>query len=114
MAKAHGKRRLKKAISQYQTHILVLGLLCVVTSFGLGIRTAGDVQTISPTNAADTVLAGDMNIDGVLTVEDAISILEIAQGYTDPTPEQLLRDPNEDGQLTVDDAVRVLHDLAAL
>lgn len=94
--------------------MLTLGVLCIVASFSLGIRTSGDVQTIAPTNAADSVLEGDMDGDERLSVQDVILILEIAQGYANPTLRQLQADPNGDGKLTIDDAVSVLHDIAAL
>lgn len=95
-------------------HIVVLGLLSVVSSFTLGVKTAGDVETVQLSEAGGIVTAGDMNADGLLTVEDAIRILEIAQGYESATAEQLLADPNGDGQLTVEDAIRVLHDIDTL
>lgn len=96
-----------------QPHIYVLAALSVVSSFALGIHTAGDVQTIAPLQAEGTTIAGDMNADGILTNADVIAILDIAQGYETATSEQLLADPNGDGQLTVDDAIRVLHDIAS-
>lgn len=97
--------------ASYQMPVLVLGALSVVTSFGIGIKTAGDVQTIQPTSANEVRLAGDMNMDGVIDKKDVIIILEIAQGYQEATPEQLLADPNSDGNLTIDDAVRMLYDI---
>jgi hypothetical protein len=110
MSPKHTSRTAKRSV---QPHILVLGVLCVLTSFSLGIKTAGDVQTIAPSEAGGMHITGDMDEDGRLTVHDAINILEIAQGYKEATPEQLMADPNGDGQLTVDDAVRLLHDIAA-
>lgn len=99
--------------SAYQPYLVALGIVTVVASFGLGVRTAGDVHPIRATLAEDSILKGDMNGDAQLTVEDAIAILEVAQGYEQATVDQLRADPNDDGQLTVDDAVRLLHDIAS-
>lgn len=52
--------------------------------------------------------AGDIDGNGTVDIADAISILEIVQGYAPSTPEQLRADPNSDGVLTVDDAIRIL------
>ncbi len=93
--------------------IYLLGVLCVVSSFSLGVRTAGDVQTVAPSEAGGIRLTGDINEDGQVTVRDAIDILEVAQGYEAATVEQLLADPNADGSLTVEDALRILEDLAS-
>ncbi len=111
MSSKHTSRKTKRSV---QPHIIVLGILCVLSSFSLGIKTAGDVETIAPTEAGGMHITGDMNEDGRVTVHDAIEILEIAQGYKEATAEQLLADPNGDGQLSVDDAVRLLHDIASL
>lgn len=111
MPTKHTPRRQKRAAP---LQVIVLGLLAVVSSFTLGVRTAGDVETVEHTEAGGIVTAGDMNADGLLTIEDAVSILEIAQGYEQATAEQLLADPNRDGQLTVEDAIRVLHDIDTL
>ena len=94
--------------------VVALGVLCVVSSFSLGIQTAGDIETIAPSEAGGIRLTGDINNDGQLTVRDAIDVLEVAQGYETATVEQLLADPNGDGHLTVEDAMRILQDLAAL
>jgi|SRR3989338_1268220 len=91
--------------------ILTLGMLCVVGSFTVGIRTAGDVRTISPLAAETIQLPGDMDINGQVDLKDVIIILEIAQGYREPTQSELRADPNGDGMLTVDDAISLLHKL---
>ncbi len=92
--------------------VLGLGTLAIVSSFTIGMKTAGDIQTVAPMEASGTQITGDVDADGVITVRDAIAILEVANGYTDATPEALLADPNGDGQLTVDDAIRILSDLS--
>lgn len=94
-----------------RVQILAIGTLCIVSSFSLGIRTAGDVQTVAPSEAGGIRLIQDINGDGSVSIEDAIAILEIVQGYESATPEQLQADPNSDGHLTVEDAMRILQDL---
>ena len=94
--------------------VLALGALCVISSFSLGVKTAGDIETVAPSEAGGIRLTGDIDSDGRVTVRDAIDILEVAQGYEVATPEQLMADPNGDGQLTVEDAMRILQDLASL
>src|SRR3989344_6310214 len=84
-----------------------LGFLAVVASFTVGMKTAGDVSTVSPLEASGTRISGDINSDSLVDERDAIVILEIAQGYEEATPEQLLADPNHDGKLTIDDAIRI-------
>lgn len=98
-----------KLVKRRNIHVLSLGLLSVVGFFALGIQTAGDIKTIATLGAEGTELRGDMNGDDRLDIRDAIEILEVAQGYADPTPKQLKADPNSDGTLTVDDALSVLH-----
>jgi hypothetical protein len=107
-------RKHQSFIWQKQLPVLVLGALAVVSSFAVGIRTAGDIETVAPSEAGGIRLAGDVNNDGALSVLDVIDILEVSQGYEEATPEQLLADPNADGQLTADDAMRVLQDLASM
>lgn len=97
----------------FTPQILTLGLLAAVVSFGLGVKTAGDVQTIEHTDASSDIVAGDMNADATVDEQDVILILEIAQGYEAATPEQIAADPNDNGVLTVDDALRVLQTLVA-
>ncbi len=89
------------------TYLLPLTVLAVVASFGLGIQTAGDVQTVQRSSATD-VESGDLNADGTVDEQDVIAILEIAQGYRPATVAERAADPNGNGELTVDDAVRVL------
>lgn len=92
--------------------VLSLGTLAIVSSFAIGLKTSGNIQTVAPIEASATTVSGDVDADGIITVRDAIAILEVANGYKDATPENLLADPNADGQLTVDDAIRILHDLS--
>lgn len=93
--------------------LVFLSIVSVVSSFALGIRTAGDVETVAPLQAEDMRMAGDINGDHTVDVRDVLIVLEIAQGYSEAAPEELLADPNGDGQLTVDDAMRMLRDIAS-
>lgn len=93
--------------------MFTLGFLAVTSSFFIGVKTAGDVETIAPSEAGGVRITGDINSDSVVDERDVIVILEIARGYEEATPDQLLADPNGDGHLTVDDAIRLLHDLAS-
>lgn len=88
--------------------LLAVGAACIVSSFALGIRTAGDVAPVSLIEAGGVTLAGDMDGSGVVDLRDVTIILEVAQGYSDATVDQLAADPNGDGVLTVDDAIRLL------
>ncbi len=92
--------------------ILALGIVAVLSSFTLGIKTAADVKTVAPMEASGSRLSGDVNDDGVIDTRDVIAILEVARGYKDATPDELLADPNSDGQLNIDDAIRILSDLS--
>lgn len=101
--------------------IAAFGVMCVIGSFMLGIETAGEVHPFAATQATSIEVfdadvpayaAGDMTGDGFVTIEDAIALLEITQGYTIPTSTQLKADPNSDGRLTVEDALRILRTLS--
>lgn len=89
-----------------------MGAATIMSAFFVGIQTAGDVQPIALIEAGSTELRGDVDRSGSIDLRDAIVILEIVQGYRDPTPEELKGDPSGDGLLTVDDALRILATLA--
>jgi hypothetical protein len=93
-------------------HLVPVAVLAAVASFAVGMRTAGDLQTVQWSSADDGTLQGDVNADGTVDVADAIAILEIAQKYRVPTVRELEADPNGNGALTVDDAIRVLRSLS--
>lgn len=97
--------------SRRNVSLATLGMLCVIGSFAAGIRTAGDVRTISPLAAENAQLSGDIDSNGRVDLIDVITILEISQGYREPTPDELRADPNGDGVLSVDDALSLLHTL---
>lgn len=89
---------------------LLIAAVGVPVSFGVGMRLAGNVNTISPTSASE-VVSGDMDGNGTVDRTDVEIILKIAQGQREPTPHQLRADPNRDGNITVEDAMRVLREL---
>jgi hypothetical protein len=99
--------------SASKVQLLVLGVLCMVSAFAVGTQTSGTVHTVGSTEALGGRLPGDVNADDTLSVADAIVILEMVNGYREPSPRELLGDPNADGQLTIDDALRILRDLNA-
>lgn len=91
----------------------MMGAATVLCAFVIGIETAGDVHPIALIEAGSDSVRGDVSGNGILDLGDAVAILEIVQGYRDPTPEELRKDPSSDGLLTVDDALRVLATLSA-
>ena len=95
-------------IARRNATLLVLGAACVITSFSVGMQTAGNVQPFALTEADSTLQAGDITADGTVDLHDVVFILESVQGYRRVTPEHLRGDPNEDGALTVDDALHIL------
>jgi hypothetical protein len=112
--------------SSHKTRTMVsasrLGLAAgaVALSFFLGVRTAGDVQLNETSEAALPLkaeltakpLEGDMDANNVISVNDAILVLEIAEGMENPTPEAIKRgDLNSDGRLSVLDALRILRSI---
>jgi len=94
--------------SRRNRRVVALGVVCVVSSFAVGIQSVGEVQPVALIEAGSIQEAGDVDGSGSIDVRDAIRILEVAQGFSEPTPEELKADPNGDGMLTVSDAVRIL------
>ena len=94
--------------------MLALGTATIAMCFAIGIETAGDVEPIALIQAGSPQLSGDIDGNGRIDQQDVRIILEVAQGYSVPTPEQLLADPNRDGQLTVSDALQLLATLSTL
>jgi len=94
--------------SRKNVHALALGVVCIVSSFAIGIQSVGDVQPVTLIEAGSIQQAGDVDGSGEVDLQDVIAILEISQGYNKAAPAQLMADPNRDGRLTVDDALRVL------
>lgn len=97
-----------------QLQMILLGVLCVVGSFALGIHSSGDLRTIASLEAGMPLGDSDANGDGTADLEDAIEFLEVVRGYRDLEPRHVRADPNSDGQITVDDVLQLLHDLTRL
>lgn len=88
---------------------VVLGSMSA--AFLLGIETAGDVQPVIGSTEAlesESAIAGDLNANGQIDLEDAIAALEIAEGYRTPAPEELAADPDQDFHITARDALSIL------
>ena len=98
--------------SRRNSRVLMLGTACVVSSFAIGIQSVGEVQPVTLIEAGAVQELGDVDGSGGVEIQDVITILEIAQGYSEATPAQLRADPNADGQLTVADAMRILETLS--
>lgn len=92
--------------------------LCVTSSFFIGMQSTGNVQTLQSSQAAEergTVAPkrGDIDGDGILTVSDAILILERADELSEPTSEEVRRgDIDGDFKLTTKDVMRILRSIA--
>lgn len=93
-----------------RTVLIVAGSMSL--AFALGIETAGDVQPVVIATRADaSVLAGDLNGNGQLDLDDVHAALEIADGYRTPTPQELAADPDRDYRITTEDAMSILEQL---
>lgn len=101
------------SIGSNRASVILLGALSVAASFTLGVRTSGDVATVSPLQAEDSGLSGDMNDDGMVTIDDAVVLLSLVRGDHAASPDQLQRDPDGDGTMSIDDAIMILEDVAA-
>jgi hypothetical protein len=104
-----------KSLSKTTVPSIALGVLCTLGAFVIGIRTSGDVQPFGTSEAAlqasltGEAIPGDINGNGMLDAEDAIAILEYADGLETAEPADIRRgDTDGDLQLTVRDALKVL------
>src|SRR3989338_4288903 len=101
------KTKLPFLLSPQIARLLSFGALCVLGSFIIGVQTAGEVQPFTHSEAEgieaahESDLAGDIDGNGMVAVEDVIRILEIVQGYSEPTLRELSRDTNGDSRLEV-------------
>lgn len=94
--------------------VLALGALCMIGSFTFGIESAGDMHTITASQAAERLAGdGDIDGDGKTTERDALEILLLLRDGREPTVAQLAEDPSGDGRLTIDDAILLLRDAQA-
>ncbi len=62
-------------------------------------------------DAGESALAGDFNLDGYLSIDDAVVGRLLATGALTVQPEHILRDTNQDEVITMDDVIIVLHTL---
>ena len=106
------KSHIPQKLTRKNLQIFSLAGLCVLTSFSLGINSAGNVQPFELIEAGSPEILGDLNEDGVISVDDAIVALEVVQGYKRVSPVHLQADPNGDGLITTDDAIRILREFA--
>lgn len=103
-------------MSKQKTHITartigtaLVGTLSVITAFAIGLRTAGEVETIAPIEANELlIMSGDLNGDNMVNEEDVSLAIEFSEGYDTPTVQQLKADPNRDGVITAADALTIL------
>ena len=102
------RKKIHSIISRKMAGTLSLTIACVVSSFALGMHSAGNVQPVTLIEAGSSQQRGDIDGDGIIDLADVALILEISQGYTKATVDQIKADPNEDGALTVDDALSVI------
>lgn len=110
-------------LSAHTAKLVGFAAACVMGSFLVGIRSAGEVRPFDALKAStfeqvDTVpsetLRGDINGDGLLSVDDAILLLEMVQKERPGSEQALLADPDADGQLTARDALEILRSVQAL
>lgn len=69
----------------------------------------GNAQKAVLLDAGESVLAGDFNLDGMLSIADAVIARRIASGMMQATGDHLLRDTDDDGVITMADSIFVLH-----
>jgi len=62
-------------------------------------------------DGGESALIGDFNIDGRLTIEDAIFALRLTTGRMSVQQQHLLRDTDGDNQVTFSDVLFVLHSI---
>lgn len=61
--------------------------------------------------SGDSALAGDFNLDGILSLEDVVIARRLATGSLQPQEAHLLRDTDHDRVITMNDVLFVLHSL---
>lgn len=108
-----------KSLTQTAVPSIALGALCTIGAFVIGIRTSGDVKPFGTSQAAlrasltGPAIAGDVDDNGVLDMNDAIAILEFSENLETPTVQQIRRgDTDGDYRLTIKDALRVLRGIS--
>lgn len=99
--------------------LLGFATMCVLGSFLIGVRTAGDVQPFARSEAQQanilgSIVSGDMDGNGTVNVQDVLLLLQIIKGDVAETKQAHLADPNGDGHLTIEDAIVLLRSLPPL
>jgi hypothetical protein len=87
-------------------------IAAVSIAFTLGVKSAGELHTVSPMKAVGEAVRGDYSGDGVLAIDDAIIALELSMHQRDVTDDDLAIDWNNDGNVTADDALGILQTLS--
>jgi hypothetical protein len=93
------------------TPAIVLGLLCIVSAFSLGIETAGDMATVETIEAAEPAvitIAGDLDGNGIVTAKDAMIAVDTIRSGREAPSDVLAADPSGDSHLTIDDVLFIL------
>lgn len=89
--------------------VIAAGVVTSIVFFGMGVRSAHEIQTVGSLRAADAAMTGDLSGDGTVTIADALIALDIIQDYAPATPQQRKDDPNGDGAITIQDLRSILH-----
>jgi len=114
---------LSRFLSAHTAKLVGFAAACIMGSFLVGIRSAGEVQPFDALRASTFEQAnqapaetprGDIDGDGLVSVEDAILLLEMIQEERPLSEQALLADPDGDGRLTVGDALDILRSVQAL
>ncbi len=71
----------------------------------------GNSQKAVLLDAGESVLAGDFNMDGMLSIADSVFARRLATGAMQITEDHLLRDFDGDGEITMSDSIYILHTL---
>ncbi len=114
-----GRLERKRHLSGTVLGTMALGVLSIIASFGLGIRSAGEIRTLEHSEAAvgtASVLEhprGDINKNGMTDIRDAIRMEEIILGLSPAERTEILDgDMNGDFKLTGQDLLALLHTIA--
>ncbi len=113
-------KKLTHMLHRTRLQTVALGIVCSMAAFTVGLETAGDVHPYDTTQAAVTASEdlpkiaprGDIDNDGIVTVNDAIVLINVAEGVEIATPDMVKRgDADGDFRITYKDAIRVLYSL---
>ncbi len=121
---------LQNLLSKRNITFLVFGVACTFGSFLIGIHSAGEVQTFQRSEAQQPVFTatvdhvaaivnspivssfrGDMDGNGTVNVNDAITAIKIIRGEHPADENALLADTDGDGNTTTADVLWILRQL---